>query len=137
MSFPNPASWSMPAKMRHIMGGVVSSNLPLRVVVTDDAGERLAAFMGQGRGSVFKADGDDAACLGEYPEVKNIRLSFRILTDDDSHGVEATVISATSLPLGEGQYVRTLVTEDTINGQKHSAIFHIIVLSPRSDSLYT
>lgn len=129
MSLSNPASWIIPANMRAVIGGIAGGDLAFHVLLTDESGSVLARFDGRGRGMVLKPNGLDAYICEPATTPTRIGLSFfhSGINGDAEH--PATLVSATNISLGEGQYTRTFITEDTIDGQYQSMIVYLIVLN--------
>lgn len=129
MSLPNPASCIIPANMRVAIGGIADGDITFGVLITDDQDVPLARFAGRGRGMVLKPEGIDAFI--REPSSETLHVRFRLFHSSGAGGADqpATLVSAADLSLGNGEYLRTFIAEDTIDGQKQSLIFYLVALN--------
>ncbi len=109
------------------------------VLVTDAAGRMLARFRGAGVGAVLRQESEHTLVGRALDEPMEIQLTFLHRPNgaaDDGRINEAyasRVVSEANLPLGGGEYVRTLVAEAMSFGRRHEVTFHIVVWNAADD----
>ncbi|MBY0312538.1 MAG: hypothetical protein K2W85_10740 [Phycisphaerales bacterium] len=117
--------------MRSVIGGIANGDLPFHVALFDENEAVLARFEGRGRGMVLKPNDLDAYIREPSTHPTRVRLGFAVGDPGGGDKRAATLVSATNLSLGDGQYLRTFITEDTICGRSQSMIVYLIVLNAR------